>query len=51
MSIPGVVEWCSVCNSRPADGMLTVMLEGFEYPEKIPACEPCVLDPEKVEFI
>lgn len=42
-------EWCSVCNSRPADGTLTVILEG--EPEDIPACEPCVSDPHMVEFI
>lgn len=43
------VEWCSVCNSRPADGTLTVLIE--DVPEDIPACEMCVLDPEKVVFV
>lgn len=43
------VEWCSVCNSRSADGMLTVLIN--DVPEDIPACEPCVLDPSKVEFV
>lgn len=43
------ISWCSVCNSRPADGMLTVLIN--DVPEDIPACEPCVLDPSKVEFV
>lgn len=42
-------EWCSVCNERPADGTLTVLIDG--QPVDIPACEPCVRNPEKVEFI
>ena len=43
------VEWCSVCNSRPADGTLTVLIN--DIPEDIPACEPCVHDKTKVEFV
>jgi len=46
---PVSVEWCSVCNARPADGTLTVVIEGQHV--EIPACEPCVHDPEKVKFI
>lgn len=45
------VEWCSVCNSRPADGILTVLLEGIDAPQELPACEVCVHDPERVEFV
>ena len=41
--------WCSVCNSRPSDGRLTVLIE--DIPQEIDACIPCVNDPEKVEFI
>jgi hypothetical protein len=43
------VQWCAVCNSRPADGILTIILNDQE--EDIPACAPCVYDKEKVEFI
>lgn len=43
------VQWCAVCNSRPADGTLTILIN--DVPEEIPACEPCVHDPEKVEFV
>lgn len=43
------VEWCSVCNMRPADGTLTVLIDDIE--EDIPACEPCVWDKEKVVFV
>jgi hypothetical protein len=42
-------EWCSVCNSRPADGSLTILIE--EVQEDIPACTVCVNDPDKVEFV
>jgi len=45
----GSVEWCSVCNERPADGTLTVLIDGVEV--DIPACTPCVYDKEKVEFV
>ena len=45
------VEWCSICNSRPADGTLTVVLDGIDEPQDIPACELCVNDPEQVEFV
>lgn len=41
--------WCSVCNSRPADGKLTIIID--DVPEVIDACIPCVNDPKKVEFI
>ena len=44
-----IVQWCNICNSRPADGTLTVIIEGI--PQDIDACEICVIDPEKVEFI
>lgn len=43
------IEWCVVCNSRPADGMLTVLID--DVAEDIPACELCVSDPERVEFV
>lgn len=43
------VEWCSVCNERPADGTLIVLINDIAEP--IPACEICVNDPTKVEFI
>jgi hypothetical protein len=44
------VEWCSVCNERPSDGTLTIVLEDGQRLD-IPACELCVNDPKKVEFI
>lgn len=43
------VEWCNICNSRPADGRLAVIIEGVE--EELDACTPCVYDKDKVEFI
>lgn len=43
------IEWCSVCNSRPADGMLTILVNEQEV--EIPACAKCVDDPKRVEFI
>lgn len=43
------VKWCNICNARPADGQLTVLIE--DIPEVIDACEPCVYDKEKVEFV
>ncbi len=43
------VAWCSVCNSRPADGNLTILIDGIA--DDIPACEVCVNDPSKVEFV
>lgn len=42
------ITWCNLCNSRPSDGKLTVIIEGQE--EVLDACEPCVNDPEMVEF-
>lgn len=44
------VEWCSVCNSRPADGTLTILIEDGTTAD-IPCCEVCVHDKEKVEFV
>lgn len=44
-----IVEWCNICNERPADGVLTVIIEGVE--EDLDACMVCVHDPKKVEFI
>lgn len=43
------VTWCNVCNASPADGKLTILIDGVE--EDIDACEPCVIDPSKVEFV
>lgn len=43
--------WCNICNSRPADGKLLVLLEGFDEPQELDACIPCVHDPEQVEFV
>ena len=43
------VEWCNICNSRPADGTLTVLIDDVET--DIDACEVCVVDPTRVEFI
>jgi hypothetical protein len=43
------VEWCTLCSSRPADGVLTILIN--DIPEKVPACEVCVWDKTKVEFI
>lgn len=45
----GTYQWCSVCNSRPADGKLTILIDDVE--ESIDACIPCVHDPERVEFV
>jgi len=42
------VDWCNVCNSRPADGKLTVIVDGA--PLTLDACEICVYDPNKVVF-
>ncbi len=43
------VEWCNICNQRPSDGKLTVIIEGAE--ETLDACYLCVTDKDKVEFI
>jgi hypothetical protein len=45
------VDWCSICNARPADGTLTVLLEGIETPQDIPACTPCVMAIPKEDWI
>lgn len=49
-SVLDSVEWCSVCNSRPADGTLTIVLE-YGQTMDIPACTLCVHNPEKVKFV
>lgn len=43
------VQWCSVCNERPADGTLTVLIDNQRV--DIPCCLLCKNDPKKVEFI
>lgn len=44
-----IVIWCNICNERPAEGKLTVIIEGIE--QIIDACTICVNDPTKVEFV
>lgn len=36
------VEWCSFCNSRPADGNLTVLDTITNKTLVLPACASCV---------
>lgn len=36
------VEWCSVCNGRPADGTLTIEEPGTSEYLPLPACLRCV---------
>lgn len=33
------VSWCSVCNGRPSDGVLTVEFDGERV--NLEACTPC----------
>lgn len=47
----GSVKWCSVCNAAPADGVLTVLLDDIPEPQELDACEGCVNNPERVEFV
>lgn len=44
------VEWCTICQAAPSDGRLTIEIENGDQLE-IEACQNCVNDPEKVEFI
>lgn len=44
------VEWCSLCQAKPADGTLTILIDNDE-PVDIPACEDCVNDKSKVQFV
>ena len=41
--MPGAITWCSICNSRPADGVLE-LLDKYTY-EVVPydACNDCVV--------
>jgi hypothetical protein len=45
------VEWCSLCNSRPADGTLTIQDPISLEPLDVPACEPCVREIPSEDWI
>jgi hypothetical protein len=38
-----IIEWCNLCQSRPADGELELQLVEGGPVEVLNACEPCVL--------
>jgi hypothetical protein len=38
------VQWCNLCNARPADGELHVRLTEDGPVETLNACTPCVID-------
>lgn len=45
------VKWCNICNEREANGILEVLDEENDITIELDACEECVSDPKKVEFI
>ena len=46
-----IVNWCNLCNAQPATGTLTIIDPVTNITTDLDACEQCVSDPEKVEFI
>ena len=41
-----VVEWCSLCGKRPADGTLTIEETGSGELIPLPSCVYCAANPE-----
>lgn len=46
-----ITVWCSLCNSRPADGVLTILDPLSDEPVDIDACNPCVVAIPKGDWI
>lgn len=44
MNFPGITQWCSLCNSAPADGTLIIEDPVTKDPVPLPACKKCVDD-------
>lgn len=45
------VSWCNLCNARPSDGRLTVLLEDEDEPITLDACQICVMDIPKENWM
>lgn len=41
-----VVEWCGLCNERPADGTLTIVATGDTEEVPVPCCVYCAANPK-----